>query len=151
MRYLPKGFSGYEDNHWPLLGCLNNPWRRAASACLRTILDGTHPAVYVLLMSASGGTVSGEGLWCGEMSDSDEESITRALLPSLSRSRTTLHARVATGGCTNFGSTSALLVKYGNGGGAMLRPATPGYLSLIYPESTRALNEIVCVCAWPTR
>ena len=49
-------------------------------------------------MSASGGTVSGEGLECGETSDSDEESIACALLTSLSRSRTTLRARVATGG-----------------------------------------------------
>ena len=76
-------------------------------------------------MSASGGTVSGEGLECGETSDSNEDSISRALLASLSRSRTTLRARVATRGCTNFGSASALLVKRGNGGGAMLRPATP--------------------------
>ena len=94
------------------------------------ISDGIQPAVYVHLMSASGGIVLGEGLGCGEMSDSDEESIARALLASLSRScarsRTTLRARVATGGCTNFGSASALLVKRGNGGGAMLRPATPG-------------------------
>ena len=94
--------------------------------CLRTISDGIHPAVYVHLMSASGGTVLGKGLGCGETSDSDEESITRAWLTSLSRSRTTLRARVATGGCANFGSASALCVKRGNGGGAMLRPTTPG-------------------------
>ena len=77
--------------------------------CLRTISDGIHPTVYVLLTSASGGTVSGEGLECGETSDSDEESIACALLTSLSRSRTTLRARVATGGSCSYGRLSHYL------------------------------------------
>ena len=111
-------------------GVSNTPWRRTAPACLRTTSDGIHPAVYVLRMSASGGTVSGEGLWCSETSNSDEESIPRALLASLSRSHTTSRARVATGGCTNFGSASALLVKCRNGGRAELRPITLMYLYL---------------------
>ena len=55
------------------------PWRSVAQACLRTISGGTHPTVYVLLMSESGGTVSGEGLWCNETSDFEEEPIARAL------------------------------------------------------------------------
>ena len=127
------------------------PWRRATPACLRTISDGIQPAVYVHLMSASGGTVSREGLECGETSDS-EESIARALLTSLSRSRacscTSLCARVATRGCTNFGIAFALLVKHGNGGGAKLRATTPGVPVPNYPKSAKALNgnECTCVC-----
>ena len=126
------------------------PWRRAAPTCLRTISDVIQPAVYVHLISASGGTVSGEGLECSETSDS-EESIARALLTSLSRScarsRTSFCARVATGGCTNFGSASALYVKRGNGGGAVLRPTTPSTCAKLLPKSAKALYvKWRCAC-----
>ena len=76
-------------------------------------------------------------------------------LASLSRSRTrsraSLLTRVATGGCANFGSASALYVKRGNGGGAVLRPSTPGTCANLIPKSTRALyvKRYTCVCGLP--
>ena len=59
-------------------GVSNMPWRSAALVCLCTISGGTHPVVYVLLISDSGGAVSGEGLWCNETPHSKEEPISRA-------------------------------------------------------------------------
>ena len=95
--------------------------------------------------------MSGEGLECGETSDSDEESIAHVLLALLTRSRTTFRACVATWGCANFGSAFVLLVKRGNGGGVKLRPTTPGIPVSNYPKSAKALNgnECTCVCDLP--
>ena len=64
-------------------GVSKTPWRRVVPVCLRTVFGGTHLAVYVLLISCSGGTVSREGLWCKETSKSEEEPITRALALAL--------------------------------------------------------------------